>query len=104
MSDAEDVRKALAGLSLDDLQRLIFSAEQQINYRRCRSYIPNLGHCTAEPPHADGWHERSHGPAVFASPGHSATEAPTVVVRWRFSDEVVALEHEHEAKRRAGAN
>lgn len=96
--------ETLSALPLDELRKLVALAENQLFDRRCHSNLDSVGNCTAEPPHADGWHEHIDAyPRGTARPANGASPQPAVV-RWRFSDEVVALEHEHEAQRRPGAN
>lgn len=95
--------ETLRALPLEDLRSLVRLAEQQLHDRQCHSSMNNLGHCTAEPPHADGWHEHRQDYAGQARPAHTATPHPAVV-RWRFEDDIVAQEHEHEARRQPGAN
>lgn len=94
----------LAGISLEELRAVRDLADRHLYDRQCQSFLGSVGRCTAEPPHADGWHEHT---AEWANQGtHPAhTGTPHIaVVRWRFADDVVALEHEHEERRRPGAN
>jgi hypothetical protein len=95
--------ETLSALPLDELRALVQLAENQLFDRRCQSNLSAVGHCMAEPPHADGWHEHTQTYGQNGTPAHTGAPQPATV-RWRFSDEVVALEHEHEARRRPGAN
>lgn len=93
----------LAGISLQELRAVAELAQQHLYDRRCQSRVNYIGDCTAQPPHEDGWHECTTTYASGANPSHTSTPH-RVVVRWRFDDDVVVLEHEHEARRRPGAN
>jgi hypothetical protein len=93
----------LAGISLEELRAVRDMAERQLYDRRCQAHLQGVGPCTAEPPHADGWHECDIAASASASPSHTSTPV-RAMIRWRFADDVVALEHEHEARRRPGAN
>ncbi|WP_399559079.1 hypothetical protein OG762_52475 (plasmid) [Streptomyces sp. NBC_01136] len=93
----------LAGISLYELREVIRLAEQELYDRRCQSRLNSVGNCTAEPPHADGWHECQEAFGSAGNPSYTGAPQPATI-RWRFSDEVVALEHKHEAGRRPGAN
>jgi hypothetical protein len=95
--------ETLRALPLEDLRALVRLGEKQLYDRQCQSSLDRIGHCTAEPPHSDGWHEHRPAYASVAHPAHTAAPHPAVI-RWRFEDDVVALEHEHEARRRPGAN
>lgn len=93
----------LAGISLKELRAVADMAQRQLYDRRCQSHVNGVGSCTVEPPHEDGWHECAIAASAAASPAHTSTPV-RAMVRWRFGDDVVALEHEHEARRRPGAN
>jgi len=93
----------LAGVSLEELRAIAELAQQQLYDRRCQSHLSNIGSCTGQPPHEDGWHECATKYAAAGAPAHTATPHP-VWVRWRFDDDTVAAEHAHEARRRPGAN
>ncbi|MFJ3540378.1 hypothetical protein ACIPQA_33665 [Streptomyces sp. NPDC090109] len=95
--------ETLRGLSLAEVRELVRLAEQHLYDRRCQAHLHGVGPCTAEPPHKDGWHECDISARAAASPAHTATPV-RAMVRWRFPDDVVALEHEHEGRRRPGAN
>jgi hypothetical protein len=97
-------KEALAALPLAELRQLAEMAEQSLFDRKCQSTLQTGAPCTAEPPHADGWHEnRGTTYAAVAYPAYTASAQPAEI-RWRFMDDVVAREHEHEAQRRPGAN
>jgi hypothetical protein len=93
----------LRGLPLEELRQLQSHAERVLFDRRCHASLLNFGPCMAEPPHADGWHETTQVYPTTATPAYSGMPQPAVI-RWRFDDEVVVREHEHEAQRRPGAN
>lgn len=96
-------KEMLRALPLAELREFVDMAQQHLYDRRCQSHLNGVGACTGEPPHEDGWHQCDIAASASASPAHTMTPV-RAVVRWRFADDVVALEHEHQAKRRPGAN
>lgn len=98
-------KDALQGMKLQELRDIVRLAEEEVRDRRCHSVLTDAhAPCTAEPPHADGWHEyrESHSWRT-ASPAHTSQPHP-VVIRWRFDDAVVERERTFEAQRSPGAN